>query len=133
MTTGGCLCGAVRYEATGPLTSVTYCHCSRCRRWHGHFGAYCAVDREHFRITQSRGLKWHTGLSADIRRGFCAECGSSVLFDEAGLPKMSICAGTLDAPSGTREKAHIYVASKGDYYEVADDLPKYETFPRPAS
>jgi hypothetical protein len=62
-------------------------------------------------------------------RGFCAECGSSVLFDEAPLPKMCICAGTLDEPSGTREKAHIYVGSKGDYYEIADGLAKYDTFP----
>jgi hypothetical protein len=42
---------------------------------------------------------------------------------------MSICAGTLDAPTGTREKAHIYVASKGDYYEVPAGLLQYDTFP----
>jgi hypothetical protein len=128
MNTGGCFCGAVRYELNGPLTGVTYCHCSKCRRWHGHVGAYTAVDRDQFRLTETRGLKWHT-VSPTVKRGFCAECGSSVLFDEAPLPKMGICAGTIDAPTGVREKAHIYVGSKGDYYEIADPLPRYETFP----
>jgi hypothetical protein len=99
-----------------------------CRRWHGHVGAYCAVDREHFQLTEARGLRWYAS-SPGVRRGFCGECGSSVFFDEASLPKMAMCAGTLDAPTGIREKAHIYVASKGDYYDIPDSLLKYDVFP----
>ena len=129
MNTGGCCCGAVRYEVRAPLTPVTYCHCSRCRRWHGHVGAYTAVDRDGFRVTEARGLRWHA-VSPTVRRGFCAECGSSLLFDERPDPKMSICAGTLDEPTGVREKAHIFVASQGDYYEIAGDLPRYDTVPQ---
>jgi len=129
MNTGGCLCGAVRYEASGRLNAVTYCHCSLCRRWHGHVGAYTAVDRDAFRLTEARGLKWFT-VSEIAKRGFCSECGSSVLFDEKPLSKMSICAGTLDAPTGIREKAHIYVGSKGDYYDILGELAQYETMPK---
>ncbi|MBL0695705.1 GFA family protein [Comamonas sp. JC664] len=113
---------------SAPLTAVTYCHCSKCRKWHGHAGAYAAVDREGFRLTEERGLKWHA-VSPTVRRGFCGECGSSVLFDEAPAPKMSVCAGSLDTPTGIREKAHIYLGSKADYYEVTDALIKYDTFP----
>ena len=120
MKSGGCLCGAVRYELRGALTSVTYCHCSMCRRWHGHVGAYAAVDRADFALVEQRGLKWHAS-SPDVRRGFCAECGSSLFFDEAGDPKLGFCAGTVDEPTDLRSKAHIFVASKGDYYEMADD------------
>jgi hypothetical protein len=127
MNIGGCFCGAVRYEVTGPLRSVTYCHCSKCRRWHGHVGAYTAAARDHFRLTESRGLKWHT-VSPTVKRGFCVECGSSVLFDEVDR-MMGICAGTLDAPTGIREKAHIFAGSKGDYYEITGDLLKYDTLP----
>jgi hypothetical protein len=58
------------------------------------------------------------------------ECGSSLLFEDTTDPRISICAGTLDAPTGLREKAHIFVGSKGDYYEITGDLPRYETFPR---
>jgi hypothetical protein len=129
MNTGGCFCGAVRYEADGPMTPVTYCHCSKCRRWHGHVGAYTGVDQAAFRVTEARGLKWHR-VSPTVRRGFCAECGSSLLFEDTTDPRISICAGTLDAPTGLREKAHIFVGSKGDYYEITGDLPRYETFPR---
>ena len=123
MHTGGCFCGAVRYQVTGPLTPVTYCHCSKCRRWHGHAGAYTAADRDAFRLLEARGLKWHA-VSATVNRGFCGECGSSLLFDDKPDAKISICAGTLDAPTGIHSKAHIYVASKGDYYEIADGLPQ---------
>jgi hypothetical protein len=126
MNTGGCFCGAVRYQATGPMTGVTYCHCSKCRRWHGHAGAYTAVDRDTFQLTETRGLKWHT-ISPTVRRGFCGECGSTLFFDEQPDAKIGLTAGSLDAPSGLREKAHIYVASKGDYYEITGELPRYDT------
>ena len=128
MNTGGCFCGAIRYEVSGPLTQVTYCHCSKCRRWNGNVAAYAAADRGDFRLSEERGLKWHR-VSPTVRRGFCLECGSSVLFDESPDPKIGICAGTLDEPTGIREKAHIYVASKADYYEISDGLLKYDTFP----
>lgn len=128
MRTGGCACGAVRFETTGEPTRVTYCHCSKCRRWHGHVGAYTAVERDTFRLTEPRGLKWYA-LSPTVRRGFCGECGSSLLWDEDGEARISICAGTFDAPSGLVSKAHIFVGSKGDYYELADDgLLRFDEF-----
>ena len=128
MATGGCFCGAVRFEVTKKLTGVTYCHCSKCRRWHGHVGAFTAVDRDGFSLVEQRGLTWHA-VSATVRRGFCGECGSTLLFDDSSDAKIAMTAGSLDAPTGAREKAHIYVGSKGDYYELADALPKYETMP----
>ncbi len=124
------MCGAVRFEMLGALTPVTFCHCSRCRRWHGHVGAYTAVDRAAFRIVEQRGLAWFAS-SPTVQRGFCRECGSSLLWDEAGEAKMSICAGTIDAPTGLVPKAHIYLGSKGDDYPVPDDgLLRREEFTR---
>ena len=130
MRTGACACGAVRYEVTGEPTKVTYCHCSKCRRWHGHLGAYFAVKRDGFRLVDDRGLKWYVVNDA-VRRGFCRECGSSLLWDEKGDERMSICAGSMDAPTGLISKAHIYVGSKGDYYPLADDgLLQFDTMPK---
>ena len=120
MLTGGCLCGAVRYELRGPATSVTYCHCSMCRKWHGHVGAYAAVDRADFVLVSERSLKWYAS-SPKVRRGFCGDCGSTLFFDERGDPKLGFTAGSLDAPSTLKSKAHIFVASKGDYYALSDD------------
>lgn len=128
MKTGGCLCGAVRYTVSLALTQVTFCHCSRCRRWNGHVAAYAAVDHAGLHLTEQRGLKWY-GSSPTVRKGFCGECGSSLFWDEEGDSKVGICAGTFDAPTGLTPKAHIYLGSKGDYYEVPEDgLLRREVF-----
>lgn len=83
-------------------------------------GAYAAVDREHLVLVVERGLRWFAS-SPGVRRGFCGECGSSLFFEDAGDPKIGFCAGSLDEPTGLRSKAHIFVASKGDYYDMVDD------------
>jgi hypothetical protein len=120
---GGCLCGAVRYEAHGPLRDVINCHCSRCRRTHGHVGAYTDVPTSRLVLLEDRGLAWYV---ADQReRGFCRECGASLFWRRAGETTTAIAAGTLADPTGLRTVAHIYVASKGDYYEIDDALPQY--------
>lgn len=131
MKTGSCLCGAVRYELHAETTGVTYCHCSMCRRWHGHAGAYAAVDRDGFVLTEERGLRWYAS-SEGIRRGFCGECGASLFFDDGKDPKVAFTAGSVDAPTGMASKGHIYVASKGDYYAMSDDgLVRHDGAPSP--
>jgi hypothetical protein len=128
MKTGGCSCGAVRYQTIDETTKVTYCHCSKCRRWHGHVGAWFGVVREGFQIVEPRGLKWHA-VNPKVKRGFCGECGSSLFWDEYGDQRVGVCAGTVDPPTGLVSKAHIYVASKGDYYSVPEDgLLRYDEF-----
>ena len=102
------------------VEDFAFCHCSKCRRWDGHVGADTAVDRPGFQLIEQRGLRRYVA-SLTVQRGFCGECGSSLFWDEDGVPKMSICAGTLDGPTGLTPKAHIYLGSKGDYYEVPDD------------
>lgn len=120
---GRCLCGAVRYELEGPLRAVENCHCSRCRRTHGHYGAYTAAPSAALTLTESRGLRWYV---ADGReRGFCAECGASLFWRRQGSDHISITAGTLDPPTGLQTDCHIFTDSRGDYYEITDDLPRY--------
>ena len=100
-----------------------------CRKWHGHLGAYAAVDRADFVLTEERGLKWFAS-SEKVRRGFCVECGSSLFFDTEGDPRIAFCPGSVDEPTGLKSTAHIYVASKGDYYAMSDDgLLRFNTLP----
>lgn len=120
---GGCLCGAVRYHVTGRLRAVVNCHCSRCRRAHGHFAAYTSAPSNGLTFTEQRGLRWY--LADDRERGFCAECGASLFWRRTGTDQTSIAAGTLDTPTGLRTEMHIYTDSRGDYYEITDALPQH--------
>jgi len=123
--TGGCLCGAVRYRVTGPLRPVVACHCEQCRRTSGHYVAATRAAGEDVTLEADRGLKWYTS-SDNARRGFCGECGASVLWQPSHRQTMSIMAGTLDEPTGLTLAGHIFVANKGDYYPIADGLPQLE-------
>ena len=120
--TGGCLCGAVRYEATGALREVVVCHCRMCRKAHGHIGAYTASARDALRLVEARGLKWYRS-SAQALRGFCSECGATLFWEGDGRDTMSIAAGTLDEPTGLATALQIHVASAGDYYPVDASTP----------
>lgn len=120
---GGCLCGAVRYRIVGELRDVVVCHCSRCRRAHGHVGAYTEAASTELALLADRSLRWYV---ADGReRGFCRDCGATLFWRRVGADRTSITAGTLDEPTGLRTAAHIFVASKGDYYEIVDGRPSF--------
>ncbi len=123
--TGGCLCGAVRYQIRGPLRPVVNCHCGQCRRTHGNVAAYTSVARADLVLTEDRGLKWYRS-SEVARRGFCRNCGASLFWERLGEDRVAVAAGGIDPPSGLKTIRHIFVADKGDYYEIADGL---ETLP----
>jgi hypothetical protein len=120
---GGCLCGAVRYEVTGPLRDVVLCHCGRCRRTHGHVAAYAACAHTELVLVTARALRWY---EADGReRGFCGVCGASLFWRAAGRDAISIAAGTLDEPTGLRTIAQIHTADRGDYYAVGGEGERF--------
>ncbi|HWT26034.1 MAG TPA: GFA family protein [Solirubrobacteraceae bacterium] len=117
--TGGCLCGAVRYAVHGPLRDVVLCHCSRCRRSHGHVAAYAACARGDLVVEDAEPLRWY---EADGRaRGFCGRCGASLFWRAEGRPTVSVAAGTLDQPTGLRTVAQIFTRDRGDYYALGGE------------
>ena len=128
--TGSCLCGAVRYEVRGLLRNVINCHCSKCRRTHGHTAAYTSVQREDLVLTKQGGLKWYRSLTDEtpnVHRGFCKECGSSLFWDPKGISEyIAISAGTLTSPTGLKTISHVWLSQAGDYYIITDDLPRFE-------
>ncbi|SPJ24405.1 GFA family protein [Palleronia abyssalis] len=115
-TTGGCLCSEVSYRVTGRLRPVVACHCTQCRRTSGHFSAATSALREDIEVEGE--VRWYQSSDA-ARRGFCPICGSNLFWDGGGA-RLSIFAGTLDGPTGLTTQGHIFCASKGDYYEIAD-------------
>ena len=120
--TGRCLCGAVTFEVDPPLRDVVVCHCSLCRRWGTHAGAYTAAPREAIRV-EGAGLHWYVD-ERGRRRGFCRECGSSLLWDRGGST-ISISAGALDGATGLGIAARIYVADAADWEVVPHDAPHH--------
>jgi hypothetical protein len=128
-TTGGCLCGAVRYRLTGEPRGIVNCHCSKCRRFHGNFGAYTSVAVKELEFDEERGLKWFestTDETPNVFRGFCAECGSSLFWHPRGRGSIAVAAGSLDEPTQLQTIGHVWTSQISDYYEIRDDLPKHE-------
>jgi hypothetical protein len=121
---GSCLCGAVAFEITGALSPVVDCHCGQCRKMTGHYLASTDAAREDLSFTSDSGLKWYH--ASDIaRRGFCGDCGSTLFWEGNGTKRIAIAAGCLDGATGLSTTGHIFVADKGDYYELTDGLPQF--------
>ena len=130
--TGGCLCGAVRYEIDGPLDKVQFCHCGKCRKAQGSaFASNLPVARSAFRLTQGEDSLQAYESSPGKRRWFCGRCGSPIYSAaEAAPDKVRIRAGTLDAAPDLQPAFHFYVGSKAEWWTITDELPRYEG-PRP--
>ena len=117
--TGSCLCGSVRYNVRGSLRDVLICHCPFCQRMNTHVGAYTACAVADLEIVNSRTLRWYRS-SPGARRGFCSKCGSALFWEPTPVTHISISAGSVNQPTGLKIKEHIFLAQKGDYYEIPD-------------
>ena len=128
--TGGCLCGAVRYESTEPPTNGGYCHCSICQKLSGGFHAVTLqFPSSVFRFSKGEPNYYRT--SELQKRGFCPECGSPVVAVYEGDSNVFILVGSLDHPedwSVAREGwwGHIYVADKIPWEAISDGLPQVD-------
>jgi len=128
MHTGSCLCGAVTFEITGQLGEADACHCKQCRQWTGHFLASTDVPRSALTVHGKEHVSWYHS-SEKVRRGFCCKCGSSLFFDPLDKEKhnwIGVSMGAIDPPTDTCLALHIFVAEKGDYYDICDGLPQNE-------
>ncbi len=127
MISGSCLCGKVKFEISGEPDSLSYCHCSRCRKAAGIFSAVLIGKADDLQVTegQEKIAKFRAGPDAKFERCFCKECGTS-LGDMAAGDIYVIAASALDNDPGIRPSLHIHTASKPDWYEIADDLKKFE-------
>lgn len=127
MHTGSCECGAVAFELKGELRPAVACHCTQCRKTSGHHWSATQVEDFNLTITKDEGLKWYNS-SEKARRGFCEHCGSSLFWEMNGEGATSVSAGALDGVSGLKTVKHIFVADKGDYYDIVDGVPQLDTY-----
>ncbi len=123
MLEGSCNCGAIRFTVQDGGQSVTACHCGQCRKQSGHHWASGYAPVANFAITGEP--RWYDA-SPTARRGFCATCGCFLFWKAHDEDGMSFSLGAIDGPTGLRLQKHIFTAFKGDYYDIADDLPQRE-------
>lgn len=121
---GGCLCGQIRYEITGPARSVVACHCSQCRKTSGHYVAATRVPLASLTVLDGGtgvggSLRWYRS-SQTATRAFCGTCGSQLFWQRDGSDHRSVMAGTLDTPCGLVMDRQIFCEDKGDYYALPD-------------
>ena len=124
--TGGCHCGAVRYEAEAFLHSAHYCHCGDCRKSSGQPASIAVpVKAGSLRFTKDQP-KYYVS-SEWGQRGFCANCGSRIVWQPTDADQdwlIGLDVGSLDNPAEARPNQHIFVDRQLPWYRLADDLPR---------
>jgi hypothetical protein len=103
-----------------------------CRKESGHIYASTDVKRTALTIRGEERITWYQS-SDKARRGFCATCGSSLFWDPVGRDWIGVAMGAFDTPTNTHLAVHIFVADKGDYYDLADSVPKFDEYPPKAA
>ena len=131
--TGGCLCGAVRFEAADPPTYVGYCHCRMCQKSTGHTSAIFVMFTGEDRTDDAGTLRFTKGepkyykSSAWMERAFCPSCGSP-LGVRSKKGHRSVMAGNLDHPEDwPPNEGHSGIESRVPWDHIHDDLPQWRT------
>jgi len=119
--TGGCLCGALRYEATVSESENWYCHCRMCQKATGSAVSTSAIIKKN-QLRMLQGIPKFYLSSAAIERGFCANCGSPMFFRPIKEDWISILSGTLDDPEVAPPQGHYGVESRISWLRIVDDL-----------
>jgi hypothetical protein len=126
---GACECGTVRYTVVDAFLYAMNCHCSRCRAGTGAaFKPFAGIEREKLEVTHGGDRLLIFG-GDDENHTRCSVCGSllfSVVRDGAYV---HVAMGSLvDAPQ-IRPSGHIFVGSKAPWFDITDDLPRFENYP----
>lgn len=130
MVVGSCLCGTVRYHASGPFDSMMHCHCSMCRKHHGAaFATYVSTRLQAFSWDSGEAALLAYQSSPQAVRNSCSVCGSTVPMTSQTDEMAFLPAGPLEGELGIKPQAHLFVASKATWYTITDDLPQHEEFP----
>ncbi|MGI9368310.1 MAG: GFA family protein [Ruegeria sp.] len=130
IVTGGCLCGAVRYAINKPVYDPHYCHCRTCQKASGApVIAGVFVLRKALEFTN--GVPKLYRSSSIVERGFCADCGTYVIYSPLipeWLDWAIITISSLDRPKDHPPQRHYGTESRIPWFDIDDDLPheRYE-------
>jgi len=127
---GGCLCGAIRYEAEGPFKSVSVCHCRSCRLAGGSpTVSWFVLPRSRFRWLQGAPTLFASSLP--VTRGFCGRCGTQLTYQHTDAPgEMELTTLSLDEPDQVPPTKEIWLSERVAWVPVN---PKVEHYSRESS
>lgn len=120
---GGCHCGAVRFEVQGPMRPIVVCHCTDCLGLAGYSWAATAVDDTRFTITNGADIVDWYASSDFAKRGFCKNCHAQMFYRLNGKSQTSISPGMFDHLDGLYTAGHIYRASLPKACQLSADAP----------
>lgn len=130
--TGGCRCGAIKFEASSHPFYTSYCHCSDCRRATGSpvaaFVGFVAED------VTFHGRKASTYGEHPVKRSSCPICGAPIAYRDTRIDdQVFIMLGAMDYPENYAPTIHGYVNEQLPFFRVDDDLPRLKRHkaPRP--
>ncbi len=131
--TGGCACGAIRYETTAEPVVMFHCHCRDCQRASGGpFTSFVIVPAEAFRLVQG-SVRFHDSPSqrgGKTHRGFCPECGAPVQVTTDTQPDIvAIRTASLDDPSWFNLQMDVWTSDAHPWDQMNPALPKFAKYP----
>ena len=130
--TGGCYCGAVRYEIDGEPQASLQCHCRECQYISGGFpAALMLFSLESFQLTSGQMKQYRrSDLERPVTRHFGESCGTGIASETPNRPgSIVIKAGTFDDPSIYKPAVAIYTCDKQDYHYIPEDITEFDKRP----
>ena len=122
---GRCLCGAIRFEASGAAEWIAHCHCQSCRRNTGAAVATFVGFRPE-QVVYTQGERKIYSSSPGVRRGFCADCGTPLTYEADKFPNEThLYISSFDQPENFPPTYHVFCEEKIDWFETADTLPRH--------
>jgi hypothetical protein len=123
--TGGCQCGAVRYELARAPKRTCICHCRMCQKASGQpFMAFATFDEDDLRWTRGAPAVFRSSNLA--QRGFCKDCGTPLFFKLEGK-EFSITTGSLDDPTRAPPTVQFGAESEIAWCAGLSALPRIRT------
>ena len=127
---GGCHCGAIRYQLAGKPKDIALCHCVDCRRnagapvmaWAGYPEDSLVMTKGEAKLFKSTGA---------TRRSFCGDCGTGLFYRNADiLPGIvEVQLSTMDDQEALPPTIQIQVAERLGWMKTAHQLPEIQRFP----
>ena len=114
--TGSCLCGAIRYTVSAPITELRACHCTSCQKGSGTGASVNAmIPSAAFELAQGTPKRYQCVADSGrtLYRHFCGDCGSPLYSQREATPEsMALRIGTLEGAGDMKITAHIWTKSK---------------------